>query len=103
MGANRYSCGISLGAIRAALLAKKSHKTAIFPHFLAFLVIVLGVVTTVMNALGIERTQTLTCGAVVLGHFCPLVVPIWPGSGPKMGILGVKIRPLWRAVSRVRI
>ena len=100
MGANRYSCGISLGAIRAALLAKKSHKTAIFPHFLAFLVIVLCVVTTVMNALGIERTQTLV---VVWGHFCPLAVPIWPGSGPKMSILGAQIRPLWRAVSRARI
>ena len=59
MGANRYSCGISLGAIRATLMAKKSNKTAIFLQFLASLVIVLGVVTTVMNALGIERTQTL--------------------------------------------
>ena len=103
MGANRYSCGISLGAIRATLMAKSSHNMGIFLQFLASLVIVLGVVTTVMNALGIERTQTLTCGAVVLGHFCPLVVPIWPGSGPKMGILGVKIRPLWQAFSRVRI
>ena len=59
MGANRYSCGISLGAPRAALVAKNSHNMAIFLHFLALLAIVLGVVTTVINASGIERTQTL--------------------------------------------
>ena len=50
MGANRYSCGISLGAIRAALMAKSSHNMAIFLQFLASLVIVLGVVITVMQA-----------------------------------------------------
>ena len=55
MEVNRYSCGISLGAIRAALMAKNSHNMAIFLHFLALLVIVLGVVITVMNALGTKR------------------------------------------------
>ena len=59
MGANRYSCENSFRAIRLLLWRSDSHNMAISPHFLASLVIVLGVVTTVMNALGIERTQTL--------------------------------------------
>ena len=97
MGANRYSCGISLGAIRAALMAKSSHNMAFFLHFLASLVIVLGVVTTVMNALGIERTQTLVThvgrwyGVIfALSRYLsgPGVVQKWVFWGSKSGLYG---------------
>ena len=37
---------------------------------------------------------------VTWGHFFPLQVPIWGGSGPKYGYFWVNIRPLWRAGSR---
>ena len=40
-------------------MAQNSHNMAIFPHFFAFFVTVFGLVTTFMNALGTERTQTL--------------------------------------------
>ena len=94
MGANRYSCGISLGAILAALMAKKGHKTAFFHHFLAFLVIVLGVVTTVMNALGIETlvTQVGRWYGVIfaLSRYLsgPGVVQKWVFWGSKSGLYG---------------
>ena len=41
------------------LWLKNSHHMAIFLHFLAFLVTLLAVRTTVMFTLGTERTQTL--------------------------------------------
>ena len=44
-----------------------------------------------------------TCGMVIWGHFWPLWVPIWGGSGPKYGYFVGQIRPLWWAGSRVRI
>ena len=59
MGANRYSCENSFGAISHPLWLKNSHILAIFPHFLAFLVTLLAVATTVMLTLGIGRTPRL--------------------------------------------
>ena len=59
MGANRYSCGNSFGAIRLPLWHTDSHNMAISPHFLAFLVTFLAVTTTNMLTLGISCTQTL--------------------------------------------
>ena len=59
MGANRYSCGNSFGAIRLPLWHTDSHNMAISPHFLAFLVTFLAVTTTDMLTLGISCTQTL--------------------------------------------
>ena len=59
MGANRYSCGISLGAIRLPLWLKIAIIWPFFLIFFAFFVTVFGLVTTFMNALGTERTQTL--------------------------------------------
>ena len=44
-----------------------------------------------------------TCGVVVWGHFPPPHAPIWGQRGPKYGYFLVKIRPLWRAGSRVGI
>ena len=97
MGANRYSCGISLGAIRAALMAKSSQNMAIFLHFLPSLVIVFGLVITVMNALGIERTQTLVThvgrwyGVIfALSRYLsgPGVVQKWVFWGSKSGFYG---------------
>ena len=97
MGANRYSCGISLGAIRAALMAKSSQNMAIFLQFLASLVLVLGVVTTVMNALGIQRTQTL--GHMWdggLGSFFPSRGTYLAREWSKDGCFGGQNQPLWR-------
>ena len=44
-----------------------------------------------------------TCWVVVWGHFPPPHAPIWGQRGPKYGYFLVKIRPLWRAGSRVGI
>ena len=59
MGANRYSCCRSLGAIRQLLWLLKSHNMAIFTHFLAFSATLLAVATTVVLTLGIGRTPIL--------------------------------------------
>ena len=70
MGANRYSCENSFGAIRLPLWRTDSHNMAISPHFLACLVTFLAVTTTVMLTLGISCTETLVthmgcwCGAI---------------------------------------
>ena len=59
MGANRYSCFRSLGAISQPLWLKNSQNMAIFTHFSAFLVTLLAVVTTVVLTLGIGRTPII--------------------------------------------
>ena len=59
MGANRYLCCKSLGAIRQSLWPKNSHNMAIFPYFLTSLVTFLVVRTTFMHLSSTERTQTL--------------------------------------------
>ena len=59
MGANRYSCENSFGAIRLQLWRTDSHNRAISPHALAVLVTFLAITATVMLTLGISCTQTL--------------------------------------------
>ena len=60
MGANRYSCENSSGAVRLPLWRTNSHNMAISPSsFFAFLVTLLAVTNTVMLTLGISCTQTL--------------------------------------------
>ena len=105
MGSNRYSGWKSLGAMRPPLWLENSHHMAIFLHFLAFLVTLLAVRTTVMFTLGSERTQTLVThvgwwrGAIfALSRYLS-----GAGGVQNMAILGVKIKPIWRAGSRVGI
>ena len=104
MGANRYWCENSFRAIRLLLWRSDSHNMAIFPHFLASLVILLAVTTTVMLTLGISRTQTLVTH---MGSWCEAIFalsrhPSRAGGGQTWLIIEVKTRPLWRTSSRVR-
>ena len=76
---------------------------AIFPHFLASLVILLAVTTTVMLTLGISRTQTLVTH---MGSWCEAIFalsrhPSRAGGGQTWLIIEFKTRPLWRTSSRV--
>ena len=102
MGANRYWCENSFRAIRLLLWRSDSHNMAIFPHFLASLVILLAVTTTVMLTLGISRTQTLVTH---MGLWCEAIFalsrhPSRAGGGQTWLIFWVKTRPLLQASPR---
>ena len=57
MGANRYSCENSFGAIKLPLWRTYSHNMAISPNFLAFLVTFLAVMTPVLESVEAWRRR----------------------------------------------
>ena len=83
-------------------MAQNSHNMAIFPHFFAFFVTVFGLVTTFMNALGTERTQTLVTH---VGWWNRVIFGLWRYLSEswvvQSGYFWVNIRPLWRTGSGV--
>ena len=93
MGANRYLCCKSLGAIRQSLWPKNSHNMAIFPYFLTSLVTFLVVRTTFMHLSSTERTQTL------LTHVGWRYGAIFALSGHLYGAGGVQSRAILESKS----
>ena len=86
-------------------MAQNRHNMAIFCHFQAFLATPLAVRTTFMVTLGIGRTQTLVTH---VGRWCGAIFALsgylyGTGVAQNMAIFWVKIKPLWRAGSRVGI
>ena len=102
MGANRYRCENSFGAINDRLWLKNSNFLAIFHHFWAFLVTFMAVATTFMLTLGIGYTQRLVR---YMGWWYGTIFALSnhtaiAGGCQKWLIFEVKIRKLWHASSR---
>ena len=102
MGANRYRCENSFGAINDRLWLKNSNFLAIFHHFWAFLVTFMAVATTFMLTLGIGYTQRLVR---YMGWWYGTIFALsshtaMAGGCQKWLIFWVKIRQLWQASSR---
>ena len=93
MGANRYLCCKSLGAIRQSLWPKNSHDMAFFPYILTSLVTFLVVRTTFMHLSSAERTQTL------LTHVGSRYWAIFALSGHLYGAGGVQSRAILESKS----
>ena len=89
MGANRYLCCKSLGAIRQSLWPKNSHDMAFFPYILTSLVTFLVVRTTFMHLSSAERTQTL------LTHVGWRYGAIFASPGTYMAQEGSKVELSW--------
>ena len=102
MGANRYWCENSFGAIKKFLWIEIGHFVAIFLHFWAFLVTLMAVATTILLTLGTGCTKRLLrhmgwwYGTIfaLLSHIASA------GWGQKWLIFEVKIRSQWQASSR---
>ena len=104
MGANRYSCCKSLGAIRQSLWPKNSHNMAIFPYFFYLFGHFFGCQDHIYASIQRRANPDTpdTCGVKVWGHFCLLRSHLWRRRGPKQSYFGVKIGLLWQACYGVR-
>ena len=101
MGANRYLCCKSLGAIRQSLWPKNSHNMAIFPYFLTSLVTFLVVRTTFMHLSSAERTQTLlTMWGEGMGAFLPSLGTFMAQEGSKVGLFWSQNRTIMAGLLR---
>ena len=89
MGGNRYSCGISVGAISVALMAKNGHNMAIFSLFGHYFGCCDHIYAHFRDRL--HQKTAGTCGKVVWGLFCPLWLPIGAGEVQNM----VHFGPNW--------